>query len=234
MSVKPTVYLLPGLGATAEVFKKLDFQGCKTVAINWLKPKENEDIPSYAKRLSSQIKDPENSILCGLSFGGIMSIEIAKLVSVQKTILISSVKTRREFPNTIRLARFVPVHKLIKADTVRKFSFWYWWAFGKTNEEDRALIQSMVDSMDGPFTDWCARQAVHWMNKEIPKNVYHIHGTSDRIFPSYKVKKYYKVKKGTHFMIVNRSEEINEILKEILNGDAKLPAKSIKKKNEKV
>ena len=231
-----TVYLLPGLGANGKAFSKLEFPNCKRVTIKWLKPKTKEDLPAYAKRLSKQIKDPENSILCGLSFGGIVSVELAKLLNVEKTILISSVKTRKEFPNTIKLARFLPVHRIVPADLVSKFSFWYWFPFGKTNKEDKELIKGMVDVMDGPFTDWCANQAVYWQNKEVPKNLFHIHGTADRIFPFFHIKNYYKIKGGTHFMIVNRADEINEYIKEILGGE--LPPKTIKKrkkkKNEKV
>lgn len=240
MSEMKKVYLIPGLGATAEAFDKLDFGNCERIAIAWLKPSKKDDIPSYAKKLVEQIKDPENAILCGLSFGGIIAVELAKLLPVHKTIIISSVKTRREFPNTIRLAKFLPVHKLVKADTVRKFNFWYWWAFGKTSETDKKLIRKMVDVMDAPFTDWCAHQAVDWSNKTIPENLFHIHGTGDRIFPSYKVKNYYKVKGGTHFMIVNRAKEINDYLKDILSdklvSNSKPISKSSKrrKKNEKV
>jgi len=211
-----TVYLLPGLGATGEAFSKLKFPNCKRVTIKWLKPKEKEDLPAYAKRLSKQIKDPENSILCGLSFGGIVAIELAKILEVDKTILISSVKTRKEFPNTIKMAKLLPVHKLIAADFVSKFSFWYWVPFGKTTKEEKKLIKSMVDVIDGPFTDWCANQAVQWKNKEVPPNVYHIHGTADRIFPFFHIKNYYKIKGGTHFMIVNRADEINEYIEDIL------------------
>lgn len=216
-----TVYLLPGLGATCGAFDKLEFPGYKRTCIKWLKPKPNEDLPSYAKRLSPQIKDPENSVLCGLSFGGIVSVELAKLLPVEKTILISSVKTRKEFPNTIKMARLLPLHKLLSANTVSKFDFWYWLPFGKTSNEDKKLIKEMIDVMDGPFTDWCANQAVYWKNKEIPANLYHIHGTQDRVFPFFHIKNYYKIKGGTHFMIVNRAEEINEYIKEILAEKAK-------------
>ena len=231
-----TVYLLPGLGATGEAFSKLNFPNCERVTINWLKPKHKEELPEYAKRLSKQIKDPENSILCGLSFGGIVSVELAKLLPLHKTILISSVKTRKEFPNTIKMARFLPLHKMISADIVSKFSFWYWVPFGTTTKEDKELIKGMVDVMDGPFTDWCANQAVYWKNKEVPKNLYHIHGTADRIFPFFHIKNYYKIKGGTHFMIVNRADEINEYIKEILGEEVSNPTnkKSKTKKNEKI
>lgn len=228
---KKIVYLLPGLGATVHAFDNLEFSGYERKGIKWLKPKDNEDLPAYAKRLSNQIEDPENSILCGLSFGGIVAVEITKILPVEKTIIISSVKTRKEFPNTIKMAKALPLHKLFRANTIGKFNFWYWFPFGNTTKEEKALIKGMVNVMDGPFTDWCANQAVYWKNTVVPKNLYHIHGTADRVFPFFHIKNYYKVKGGTHFMIVNRATEINEYIKEILS----LKPKTKKtKENEKV
>ncbi len=45
---------------------------------------------AYAKRMAAQINEP-NPVLMGLSFGGIMCIEIAKQIAVDKVILISSI-----------------------------------------------------------------------------------------------------------------------------------------------
>jgi pimeloyl-ACP methyl ester carboxylesterase len=235
MSVKKTVYLLPGLGATGDAFKFLDFQDYERRVIQWIQPEKGEKLDAYVDRLKEQIEDPENSMLCGLSFGGIVAIELAKRLPVRKTIIISSVKTWTEFPNTIKLARLIPLHKLLKADFISKFSFWYWIPFGRISADDKQLIKSMIELMDGSFTDWCAEQAVYWKNTFIPDNVYHIHGTSDRIFPSFHIDNFYKIKGGTHYMIINRAEEINEYIAQILSDEREIVniADAVKKSSGK-
>lgn len=60
----------------------------------------------YAKRLSLQITD-EQPILIGLSFGGMMAMELAKIIKVQKIVLLASAKSANELQlhKSIRLSR---------------------------------------------------------------------------------------------------------------------------------
>lgn len=69
------IYCVSGLGADERVFQKLKFQGYQPVHICWVEPNLEESIAEYAKRLTIQIKS-ERPILIGLSFGGIMAVEI--------------------------------------------------------------------------------------------------------------------------------------------------------------
>lgn len=88
------IYLLSGLGADKSAFNFIDLSDFNANHIEWVNPAENEQIENYAKRLSKQIQT-DNPIVIGVSFGGIMAIEIAKLVKTEKIIVISSVKSMR-------------------------------------------------------------------------------------------------------------------------------------------
>lgn len=218
---RPTVLCVPGLGANEKAFQFLEFPGCDVRTLPWIPldhPKET--LPAYCARLAQGIEDPENTILCGLSFGGIAAIEIAKILPIHKTILISSVKTRRELPNTIKIARALPLHRIVSAEAFGRTSFWYRWTFGKITDEHRALIKEMIEEMDGPFTEWCADRAVMWKNTVIPHDVYHIHGTNDRVFPHFHIRNFIRIKGGTHFMIIDRADDINPHLRDIIEGRA--------------
>ncbi len=88
---KPHIYLISGLGADYRVFQKIDLEANSYTHIKWDKPKsQNQSIIDYTKGLLAQIKH-ENPILIGVSFGGMIAIEIAKLIPVRKIIIISSV-----------------------------------------------------------------------------------------------------------------------------------------------
>jgi len=63
------------------------------------------------------------------------------------------------------------------------------------------------------FFSWAVNQVVLWKNKTLPKNLVHIHGTGDRILPIRFTQHDIVVKKGGHFMTLNKSDEINRILK---------------------
>ena len=76
------IYLLSGLGVDDRVFEKIVFPYPHTF-IKWMLPLVQETMQAYAKRLSEQITHA-NPILIGLSFGGMMSIEIAKIINGNK------------------------------------------------------------------------------------------------------------------------------------------------------
>ncbi len=74
-------------------------------------PLKNESIEQYAKRMSEKIHH-ENPVLIGLSFGGMMCIEIAKIINTDKIIIISSVKSFHEMPWWMRLAGKLKLYKI--------------------------------------------------------------------------------------------------------------------------
>ena len=87
------VYCISGLGANEQVFSKLQLPGTELIFLKWLVPHKEELITSYAKRMFEQVKD-EHPVMMGVSFGGIICIEIANLFPVQKLFLISTIKRR--------------------------------------------------------------------------------------------------------------------------------------------
>ena len=85
------------MGADKRVFTKLELKGYRQIHLDWLVPNNQESLTNYVKRLAVEIKD-NNPIVIGLSFGGIVAIEIAKQITVKKVILISSAKQSHEIP----------------------------------------------------------------------------------------------------------------------------------------
>lgn len=80
------------------------------------------------------------------------------------------------------------------------------------------LIELMIKDADIEFNEWAVDQVVHWRNEEEIPNLVHIHGTRDRIFPSFYVNDAIWIKGGSHFMVVNRAKEISKIIRKELSG----------------
>ncbi|MEN8444017.1 MAG: alpha/beta hydrolase [Cyanobacteria bacterium J06555_13] len=91
------IYFVSGLGADERIFQWLRYDGFQPVHIQWRAPERGEPIEGYAKRLSEQIEE-DNPVIVGLSFGGMIAIEIAKQMNTQKIVLLSSVKETSEIP----------------------------------------------------------------------------------------------------------------------------------------
>ena len=211
------IYLFSGLGADYRAFEKLDFTGYETHHIQWIQPENRESIAQYAKRISGQIKT-ENPILIGLSFGGMVAVEVSKLVKTEKVILIASAKTKHDIPVYYRWAGQINLHKVLPLQWLVKANFINYWAFGVTNISDKLLLKSILKETDLRFFKWAMHAIVKWSNTEVNPAIYQIHGTTDRILPFRLVKAKYAIKKGGHLMTVNKaalvSQEVNKILRQ--------------------
>lgn len=210
------IYLLSGLGADHRVLQDLDFSGFNATFIKWIQPLENELIEDYAKRLTEQIIT-QNPIIIGLSFGGIMAVEIGKLIDTERIILIASAKTKFEIPFYYRFAGSLGLHKLLPANLMKQPNFISNWFFGTESKKDKVLLASILRETDSKFLKWAINKIVNWQNVIIPLNLKHIHGTADRILPYRFVLADVKIGGGGHFMTMNMVDELNREIRKILN-----------------
>ncbi|MFT3678698.1 MAG: alpha/beta hydrolase [Ferruginibacter sp.] len=213
-----TIYLISGLGADERIFSRLKISGHKIVHLPWLTPLKNETIRDYAKRMSEHIKEP-NPVIAGLSFGGMMSIEISKLVNPSKIILISSIPSFHQLPRWMRLAGLFKLNRILPMRSFRILQPIEDRNMGVETPEDKILVRHYRKTVDQVYLNWAINQVLNWKNDWQPPVVYHIHGTRDRIFPSAKLSPTHKIQGGGHFMVYNRAEEVSRLILEILNKD---------------
>lgn len=210
------VYVFSGLGADERVFKFIDWEGFSPVYIKWIIPIKNESLQSYTIRLKSQITS-ENPILLGMSFGGILAIEMSKLINTKKIILISSVKSKYELPFYYKMLGFLsvplwfPLSYFIHGNKIL-YNF-----FGIKTRGEKILLNNILRDTPLSLLRFALQCAATWKNVVIPKNIIHIHGDKDLILPYRKIKSDITIKNGGHFLIVNKSKEVSKVLKSVLN-----------------
>ena len=209
------IYCISGLGADENIFNNLELSGHDLRHIPWLKPNKKETIVEYAYRMRQQIRDSP-AILLGVSFGGMMGIEIAKQIQVEKLIIVSSIKNGKELPAWMRLAGQLQLNKFLptrsykftrKIDNDR---------IGVSNEEEAMMVQAYRNTSDPVYLTWAINEVLNWKNDWHPTNLIHIHGDKDKIFPIKKVDVNHVIKDGTHLMIYNRGKEISKIIEQLL------------------
>jgi pimeloyl-ACP methyl ester carboxylesterase len=206
-----TIYIFSGLGADERVFHKINFYNYNAIHIKWITPLLEESIENYALRLTQQITS-NNPILVGLSFGGMMAVEVAKHISTEKIILISSSKNKTEIPFYYKLAGRIRLHKIIQARFLVRANKITNKIFSVRSSEDKKIISSMIGASDVNFLNWAIDKIVHLKNEVVHKNLVHIHGTADRILPIRFVKPDLIIKGGTHLMIMNRAAEVESLI----------------------
>lgn len=207
------IYLISGLGADKRVFDFLDLSGYKTHHIEWIDPHHNESIEGYAKRLSTQIQKTR-PVLIGISFGGMIAIEIGKQMETEKIIIISSAETKRDIPSWY-LLRKLKLHRLIPSSFLKRPTAPLLWFFGVESKQEKKLLRSIIKDTDKHFLKWAINKIVTWENEMKLKNVIRIHGTRDRMIPYQSAD--YKIEDGGHLMIMSKAMEIDATLKNVIN-----------------
>jgi pimeloyl-ACP methyl ester carboxylesterase len=211
------IFLVPGLGADARIFQYINLQGHQAIPIIWLKPEKQDTLSTYAQKLIDHYKITPRSIVIGNSLGGMLAIEIAKRVKLDKAILISSVKTASEAPRSHKWYGYLPLYKLIPSSWLPLTGFIVRKVMGKMSKHHQELFVSMLKGTSPKFIKWALGAILHWDNQIIPPHVYHITGDKDKIFPYQRIKGATIIKGGTHIMIYTKAKEINNWLKDIIN-----------------
>lgn len=209
-------YFISGLGADKKAFQKIKLpQGYEPVYLDWIAPQQKEEsLPEYARRFSSLIDD-EQFILIGLSFGGMLATEIARLRNPVKTIIISSIASSDELPwyfkraASIGLHKYVPI-KLLGAATVLKNMM------GAVSKEDKAIIYRYAKFADPGLIRWSMNAIVTWDQPERLPGIVHLHGSNDHMLPIKFTRPDFVIKNGGHLMVFNKADEVNKILGEVL------------------
>ncbi|MDV7188196.1 alpha/beta hydrolase [Lutibacter sp. TH_r2] len=218
MKPKKHIYFVPGLGASSKIFENLKFPEDKFDLhyLEWLLPlSEKEKLEDYAKRMADLISE-KNPILIGVSFGGIMVQEMAKHILVKKIILISSVKSRNELPNRLKLIQKTGVYKLFPASSINNIEDFSKYAFGNFAKKRIELYKKYLSVRDEHYLHWAIYNVLHWKQIEAPKNLIHIHGLEDHVFPIKHIKNCIQIEKGTHIMILTKAKIISKIIADLV------------------
>ncbi|MGS4345512.1 alpha/beta fold hydrolase [Myroides odoratus] len=207
------IYVLSGLGVDHRVFDSFEFNNSEVHFVSWIIPFKKETLSSYAKRIAEQIEE-ENPVIVGLSFGGMVAVEIAKIRQVSKVILLASAKGRQELPKSYLFIGKCKFHHGVPSSFLTYCNFLTYWFFGVSTLEDKKLLKTILADTNPDFLAWAIDAILNWNNKEIPANVIHIHGSKDRLLPSKNCSYDYLIEGAGHFMTVSHAKEIECLMEE--------------------
>ena len=216
-SNKTHVYFVPGMAAGKEIFKniRLPEDRFQMHILDWLIPEKKEKMTDYAARMAKRVTQPD-SVLVGVSFGGVVAQEMATYLGLKDLIIISSVKSRSELPSRLKVAsntrayRLVPTGMMLSADDLTKF------AIGPRSKKRLELYQAFLHVRDKQYLDWAIENMVRWSRKAADPNVKHIHGDKDIIFPVKNITNSHTISGGTHIMLLNKGKQVSDALVEII------------------
>jgi pimeloyl-ACP methyl ester carboxylesterase/N-acetylglutamate synthase-like GNAT family acetyltransferase len=211
--------LLPGLGTTGQLFDPRRRALPSLEVPPWLEPEPGETLPAYGRRMAAALHSTgPDVVLGGVSFGGMVAIEMARHAPVRALVLIASCATGLALTRAARiLARAgsaVPARALRPPRVI-------WpavaWAFGAQAGPDRAFLYDLIATSRPAFAKWALGAIADWRPSDLPAcPVRHIHGSADRLIHVCRVQPDLVVAGAGHLINVTHAEEVNAFLAEAL------------------
>jgi hypothetical protein len=211
------IFLIAGMGADTRLYNNIELpNNYEIIPVDWISPDKTDTLGTYAQKLINKYHITSNSIVIGNSMGGMMAVEIAKVIKLQKVILISSIKTRSEAPGYFNWFEKVPIYKIIPDKIYNSLRVAVRYIFCGLEEGDVWLLGDMLEQTSPEFLKWAMGAVVSWHNEVIPPNLYHITGNKDKVFNYKLINDARIIEGGTHVMVIDKAKEINKWLKQIL------------------
>ncbi|CAA6822217.1 MAG: Unknown protein [uncultured Aureispira sp.] len=211
------VYFISGLGADQRVFSNLELPNVEAIYIDWVKPSEDDTMTTYATKLLPQIDTTVPVTILGLSFGGMLAVELSHLIEGSQTILLSTAVTASAIPLRYKLLGKWKVPDKVPFSLIRKANALTYHFFGIKTARHQALLKDVLLDTDEFFFRWAIEAILNWENEIVPLHVTQIHGTKDHILPLVETPNLIQVEGGGHFMVLEQADLVTEVLKRILS-----------------
>lgn len=210
-----TIYCLSGLGADQRIFQKLAIPGYRLQPVPWAAYDKHDDLPCYAQKMAVQIPE-EHPIILGVSFGGMIASEIAKIRDTNNVILVSSAKDASELPPVGGFLTFLIEHGLLPVGLGKHPTKQMYRQFGVESDEEKKLLMAIMKDSDNGLVKWAMKAMINWRSNTHADHLLHIHGTADRIIPAKYIHPNHWIEGGTHFMVYHNAQEISQIISQHL------------------
>lgn len=206
---------MSGLGVDKRAFQNIHLNNNELIHIEWITPLVNESLAQYAKRLFDQIQPEDDYYLIGVSFGGMIATEFAKIKTPKKLFLISTIKGKKELSGLYKYGSKLKIQRILPTRIMRTSNPFTRYLFGVKQPADRLLLKTVLKETNPSFLKWALNAIANWENTT-PIEGITIHGSKDKVFPLPE-KTSYVIKNGGHFMVLTQGKEISAILEKELD-----------------
>lgn len=214
-STRP-IYFFPGIIRDYHVFLPLVQSLPNATLMEWVDPEPQETLQTYAKRMAEKIPTSE-CLLVGVSFGGVVAQEVARIIQPQQCFLVSSIRHPRELPRIGRLLRYVTGRTtplLLRAAghvgfLIPRF-IWY----------SGTLRLRYFTGPHGDWFRWATSEVINWKpgSDDLQTTMIQIHGQQDRTFPIKYLEADVVIQDAGHSLAISHPREVAERILERLKG----------------
>jgi pimeloyl-ACP methyl ester carboxylesterase len=204
--------LLPGLGGDPRLFDGQRSAFPELVTPRWIEPDTNESLADYAARFATVIDPGRPCFLGGVSFGGVVALEVASHLKTRECYLLGSIRSPKQMPNRLKILSSIASLIIIP----KRLSPWVLTCGGRwLNPMVRGALHQLKDS-DETFLRWAAGAILKWTPSAGVERVrvVQIHGDRDRVFPIGQVSADKTIARAGHLVSLTHGKEVNQFLRE--------------------
>ncbi len=170
------IFCFSGLGVDKRAFQFLQLDEFDLVHVPWITNSPEESLVEYAKRISAPLDITEEDCLMGVSFGGMIIQEIAKLFPVADLILISTIEKKENLKRSFKFAAAMNGFKIMPDRAITKTNRAAYTFFGVEKASHKKLLDEIFADTDPDFVRWALKAISRWQNDSHPEAL-RIHGT---------------------------------------------------------
>ncbi len=221
------IILFPGLGGDPRMFaqQKRVF-GDDLVCPAWLTPDAGESFDDYTRRwaklLEPEAGDDRALFLGGVSFGGMVAMQMARHMNPAAVILIGSCRSRAAKPPRWQMARrigdMIPP-RLFGRRVLAAAALWVA-VLDRLDDEHRALLMTMAADSEPKLIRWSGHACADWGfdsgdHPDFPP-IHQIHGRHDAIIPLYQGDPDTVIPDGRHLIHFSHRQTVNRFILDVV------------------
>jgi pimeloyl-ACP methyl ester carboxylesterase len=197
--------LIPGMTAEYPVFSRLLPLLPNATVVNFIPPEEGESLVDYAARMAAQF--PRESYIVGVSFGGIVALEVSRIVRPHGCILISSIRSPNQLPPWLRLWRTLGGRNSAR---MLRAAGQCAGLIPRSICTHATLRVRQLAGAEGSWHCWATSTVLDWRPDPAPFvfPLLQIHGAEDATFPLRYVQPDVVVPGGRHALPVTHPQEV--------------------------
>ena len=119
-------------------------------------------------------------------------------------------------PSHMKFGKITKSYKLLPVKWINDFESLISFVLGPKIKKRVDLYRKYLSVRDENYLSWSLREMIEWKQSKPLKNIIHIHGTKDLVFPTLYIKNFIEVPRGDHTMILKRAEWINQNLPKMI------------------
>lgn len=208
----PTLHCISGLGADHRMFQKLRIPGWELKAVPWPYIDKHDGMACYAQKVADIIPQGPDHAILGLSFGGMLASEIARVRPDQQVIILSSAKHPDELGEVSGLLKFIITQRLFPVGLMRIPNKTILRRFGAYDDESAILLRNILDDSNTHLVSVAGKVIMEWQTTPAPAHIVHIHGTADQIIDPKPITPTRWIEGGEHMMVFTRAEEVSALI----------------------